>query len=154
MVIRLAEKTDVRLLSRLNVHVQRLHAEAYPDIFKSPEEDGFAISFFEMFLENPNGYVFIAEEPEPVGYLVCRVVHSEENPFKVAHSFLYIDQISVEPEYQRSGIGRALLARAAQLAEEHELVSISLDSWAFNQEAHAFFHSQGYEISNVRMWKR
>jgi ribosomal protein S18 acetylase RimI-like enzyme len=154
MKIRQAGKEDARLLSKLNVYVQRLHAEAYPDLFKLPEQDDFAVSFFEMFLDNPAVTIFIAEDPHPVGYVVCRVVKSEENPFMVARSFLYIDQISVEPEYHGKGIGKALMARAAQLAERESLPKIALDSWDFNQDAHAFFHSQGYEIYNVKMWKR
>ena len=154
MKIRQAEIEDARLLSRLCVHVQQLHAEAYPSLFKLPVSDDFALAFFEMILDDPNAYAFIVEDPQPAGYLVCRVMHSEGNPFMNARSFLYIDQISVEPEFQGKGFGKSLLARAAQLAEEENLSSISLDSWAFNQEAHAFFQSQDYEIFNVRMWKR
>ena len=154
MKIRLAAKEDARLLSRLNVYVQSLHAKAYPDLFKKPDQDDFALSFFEMFLDNPDVHIFIAENPQPAGYLVAREVHTEENPFMVARSYLYIDQISVEPEHQGAGIGRALMARAAQLAEEEGFSMISLDSWAFNQGAHTFFKTQGYEIYNVRMWKR
>ena len=154
MQIRTAAKQDALLLSRLNVHVQRLHAEAYPNIFRYPEQDDFALSFFEMVLSDPAIHIYIAEDPQPVGYVICRVAHGTGNAFMFARSYLYIDQISVEPDYHGKGIGKALMERADQLAEEHALPMVSLNSWSFNQDAHAFFHSQGYEIYNVRMWKK
>ena len=154
MQIRTAAKQDALLLSRLNVHVQRLHAEAYPDVFRYPEEDDFALSFFEMVLDNPAFHIYIAEDPQPAGYIICKVVHGTGNPFMFARSYLHIDQISVEPDQQGKGIGEALINRADQLAQEEGLPTIDLNSWSFNQDAHAFFHSQGYEIYNVRMWKR
>ena len=154
MQVRSAVKQDARLLSRLNVHVQQLHAEAYPDLFRPPEQDDFALSFFEMVLDDPAIYIFIAEDPQPVGYLMCQVVNTTGNPFMFARSFLQIEHISVEPDHQGKGIGKALMDRANQLAEELALSRISLGSWSFNQQAHAFFHTQGYEIYNVRMWKK
>ena len=154
MQIRTAAKQDAPLLSRLNVYVQQLHAEAYPDLFKPPEQDDFALSFFEMVLDDPAFHIFLAEDPQPVGYVICRVVHSAGNPFMFARSYLYIDQLSVEPDYQGKGIGRALMDRADQLAEEQALPLVSLDTWSFNQGAYTFFHAMGYEIYNVRMWKK
>jgi len=154
MNIRQAKKEDAHLLSRLNGSVQRLHAEAYPERFKYPERDDFALLFFEIFLNDPAITIYLAEDPHPVGYIVCRVVHRDETPFMFAQSYLYIDQIGVAPEFQGRGIGAALMSRAAQLAERGDLTTISLDSWAFNRKAHVFFQSQGFEIYNVRMWKR
>ena len=154
MNIRQAKKEDARLLSRLSMSVQRLHAEAFPDVFKFPEQDDYALSAFEKFLADPEVYIYIAEDPQPAGYIICQVLHRTENPFTVARSHLYIDQISVEPDFQGRGIGKALVANAAQLAEQKGLSNITLNSWAFNQKAHTFFQSQGYEIYNVRMWKR
>ncbi len=154
MNIRKAQEEDAPLLSRLNMHVQLLHADAYPDLFKTPDRVDFALPFFEMFLKDPDVHIYIADDPQPAGYLVCRVVNTQDNPFMFARSYLYIDQISVEPEYQGKGIGKALMKQASRLAEEIELSTIALDSWDFNVEAHAFFQSQGYELFNIRMWKR
>jgi len=153
MRIRPAARLDALLLSRLNVHVQRLHAEAYPDLFVFPDQDDFALVFYEMILDDPAVYIFIAESPQPVGYIICRVVHGEGNPFMFARSYLYVDQITVEPGEQGKGIGKALMEHADRLAQEEGLPMIQLNSWAFNQDAHHFFFAQGYEIYNVRMWK-
>ena len=153
MEIRRAKLEDIETLSRLNVHVQQLHAEAYPTLFKIPEQDDFAVPFFESLFEDVNVRIFLAEKDGPVGYIVLRIVRREENPFMHPWKFAYIDQISVQPAYQGKGIGKLLMARAAELAEEENLDFIVLDSWGFNTEAHEFFKSVGYDFYNYRMWK-
>jgi ribosomal protein S18 acetylase RimI-like enzyme len=145
---------DAALLSRLNMHVQQLHADAYPALFKPPTAD-FAVSFFEMFLENPMVQIFIAEEAEgkAAGYVVCQLIHREENAFTFERDYVHVDQISVEPEQQGKGVGSALMARVDALAKEAGVTQITLDSWIFNTHAHHFFERHGYAVFNLRMWK-
>ena len=50
MNIRQAASSDSLLLSNLSMDVQRLHAEYHPDIFKIPQSEEFAVSFFESML--------------------------------------------------------------------------------------------------------
>ena len=154
MRIRKASIDDAEMLSKMNVHVQRLHADAYPTLFKQPESDDFAVSFFNALLKDPEIVIYIAEEEVPLGYVVLRFVRRIENPFMHAWNYISIDQISVQPEHQGIGIGKALLARSEQTAREEGLDIIGLHSWGFNTDAHEFFYSQGYQIYNLRMWKQ
>jgi len=154
MQIRRAAIGDVQALSKMNVHVQRMHADAYPAMFKQPERDDFAVKFFDSLLNDPQIVIYLAEDEVPLGYVVLRVVRRDENPFMHAWNYIYIDQISVQPEHQGKGIGKALMARSEQAAREEGLDFIGLDSWEFNTEAHEFFYSQGYQVYNLRMWKR
>ena len=154
MEIRQANELDVLVLSRMNVHVQQLHAEAYPDLFKIPQSDDFAAPLFTAMLQDPEKTIFIAKEDIPVGYIVLRVSQREENTFMHAWRFVYIDQICVQPEHQGKGVGTALMAQAEKLAEEEGMDFVGLDSWDFNTSAHEFFFSQGYQTYNLRMWKK
>lgn len=155
MHTRLANTADIPELSSLCTYVQQMHVEAYPDLFKPPIEEDFAVSFFEMIMLKSNFRTFIAEQAgEAVGYIVLQVVHREENPFTYPREYLHIDQISVEPEHQGKGVGKALMDCATQMAKEEGLSQVTLASWMFNQKAHEFFKSQGYEISNIHMWKK
>lgn len=154
MQVRKASVDDVKALSKMNVHVQRLHADAYPTLFKQPVNDDFAVPFFNALLNDPEIVIYIAEEEVPLGYIVLRIVHRSENPFMHAWNYIYIDQISVQPEHQGMGIGKALLARSEQTAREEGLDFVGLDSWGFNSDAHGFFFSQGYQVYNLRMWKQ
>ena len=154
MQIRKAQPGDAVLLSRLNVHVQRMHAEAHPDLFKLPEDDAFAVPFFNALLGDPDILIYLAETELPLGYVVLRIMRREENPFMHAWQYVYIDQICVQPEFQGTGVGKALMVRSEQTAQELDLGFVGLDSWDFNTKAHEFFYSQGYQVYNLRMWKR
>lgn len=155
MQTRPADTADIPVLSRLCAHVQQMHADAHPDLFKPPLEESFAVSFFEMIMLKSEFRTFIAEQAgEVAGYIVLQVVHREDNPFTYSREYLHIDQISVDPEHQGTGVGKALMACATQMAKEEGLSQVTLGSWMFNQKAHQFFKSQGYEISNIHMWKK
>jgi ribosomal protein S18 acetylase RimI-like enzyme len=154
MNIRQANSSDSLLLSSLCMDVQRLHAENHPDIFKLPQSDDFAVSFFEEMLANPMTRIFIAEENgEAVGHVFCQLMERPEGPFTYARRVLHIDQISVRPATQGQGVGAALIERAVSLGKEMSVSKIQLDSWGFNTGAHAFFEKLGFEKFNHRFWR-
>ena len=154
MEIRQANIHDSLLLSSITTDVQRLHAENHPDIFKMPQRDDFAVTFFDEMLANPLVRIFIAEEAgRAFGCVLCKLIERDENPFKFARRYLMIDQISVKPEAQGKGVGKALVEQAEHLAKEWNVVRIQLDSWGFNLHAHGFFEKVGFVKFNHRFWK-
>jgi GNAT superfamily N-acetyltransferase len=154
MNIRQATMEDSFLLSSLTRDVQSLHAQNHAKIFKIPETDDFAASFFKEMLADPAVHIFIAEDDgKAVGNIVCKLVERLENPFTFAARILLVDQISVRPEMHGRGIGAALLKQAELLARELDAERIVLDSWDFNLGAHAFFERMGFEKFNFRFWK-
>ena len=113
MNIRQAVSADHLLLSTLSLDVQFLHAEAHPRVFKMPQSDDYAASFFEEMLADPTVTVFIAEEgANAVGYILCKLVERPNNPFTFPARILLVDQISVSAEARGKGIGAALLQQA------------------------------------------
>jgi GNAT superfamily N-acetyltransferase len=154
MNVRQAIPANAPWLSSLCMDVQRLHAQHHPDIFKVPESEVFAVSFFEEMLADPAVTVFIAEEDGiPVGYVLCRLIERAENPFRLAMRFLDIDQISVRPAVQGTGVGSALMKEAEGLATKLNVHRIHLNSWSFNTHAHKFFEKMKFEKFNHRFWK-
>ena len=155
MKIRKAIATDSSLLSSLCVDVQFLHAQNHTDIFKMPQSEDFAISFFDEMLIDPATRILIAEENGKAhGYVLCKLIERPETPFTFAMRYLLIDQISVRPAEQGKGIGAALLNQAEILAKELKVSRIQLDSWGFNTDAHGFFEKMGFEKFNYRFWRK
>jgi GNAT superfamily N-acetyltransferase len=153
MNIRTAIPQDSLLLSRLCQDVQSLHAKHHSDIFKMPSSEDFAVIFFDEMLADKNVTVFIAEENgQAVGYILCKLIERPENPFTFPVSYLLIDQISVCPTEQGSGIGTALMKQAEAHAKELGVNKIQLDSWDFNTKAHVFFENMGFDKFNFRFW--
>ena len=154
MNIRQAISTDSLLLSSLCMDVQSLYAKHHPEIFKTPESDDFAVSFFDELLAEPTTNIFVAEENgQALGYVSCKRIEREENPFTFTLRYLLVDQISVRPAAQGKGVGKALIKQAEALASELNIQRIQLDSWGFNTTAHAFFEQMGFEKFNHRFRK-
>jgi GNAT superfamily N-acetyltransferase len=154
MDIRQATARDSLLLSTLCTHVQRIHADSHPEIFKRPERPDFAVAFFDEMLADPTVRIYIAEEDtQALGYVFCRLFERPESVFTHARRVLQIEHISVRPVAQRRGVGTALINRVEQLAGELGVSMVQLDSWDFNLEAHAFFVKMMFEQYNHRFWK-
>ena len=154
MRIRQAVSTDGLLLSSLCVDVQNLHAEHYPDLFKMPKSDDFAVPYFDEILADPATIIFIAEEDgQALGYILCKLIERQENPFKFAMRYLDIDQISVRPAAHGNGVGAVLMKQAEIVAGDLNIQRIQLNSWGFNTHAHIFFEKMGFEKFNHHFWK-
>jgi GNAT superfamily N-acetyltransferase len=154
MKIRQATPTDSLLLSSLSMDVQSLHVEHHPDIFKAPQSEEFAKSFFDEALGDSVTSIFIAEnEGQALGYILCNLVERQENPFTFAMRFLMIDQISVRPAARGQGVGAELIRRVEELAKELGVQKIQLGSWDFNIDAHRFFERQGFTKFHHRFWR-
>lgn len=155
MQIRRATKADLKSITALNAHVQMLHAEALPDLFKVPVTPDFSAGFIAERLADPDSYFFVGSlGGEDIGYIYARLVNQPENEYRRAMQYIYIDQICVLPDYQRHGFGEQLIRRVKELAAEKEINVIALDVWAFNTKARDFFAKQGFVTSITRMWLR
>jgi ribosomal protein S18 acetylase RimI-like enzyme len=156
MEIRRAKIEDAAILSALSVDVQRLHAQALPRRFKQPQSDDYALQFMQEHLAEPFSYFFIARQDglvaEDIGYIWARIVDRPENDFTFAWKFVYIDHISVKPAYQGKGYGKLLIDQVRALADQEGIDIIALDTWYFNEDAQAFFASQGFEPFKLQMW--
>jgi GNAT superfamily N-acetyltransferase len=58
--------------------------------------------------------------------------------------WVYLDLLFVPHEQQRNGIGRELMDRLAQFAEENDATGIWLETFAF--QARGFYEKCGYEV--------
>ena len=154
MNIRRAISTDGLLLSSLCVDVQRLHAKHHPDIFKMPQSDDFAITFFDEILADPSVAIYIAEgDAQALGYIFCKLFERPENPFNYTNRFLQIEHIAVRPDAQQHGVGMALMNRVEKLARQIHVTKIQLNSWDFNTQAHTFFEKHGFAKIEHRFWR-
>lgn len=79
-----------------------------------------------------------------IGSAVMVVKEVAENAFHYQYKRLYIDQISVLAEYQKTGAGKLLLTKAEELARELSIHRLELDNWTANTVAADYFNKNGY----------
>ena len=151
-VVRIEKATtaDVGVLAELNRHVQGIHVDGAPDLFKQPSPEEVAAQF-EEWLREDSAWTFIAYRGETaVGYVLAFIRERPDNPFTRAWRALLIDQISVEPEWKGKGVGRALVEAAIDVGREADVDEVQATSWIFNEQAHAFFRALGFELQVLR----
>ncbi len=151
--IRRATLADACLLAELSKDVQQIHAEAYPNVFKQPDNLAEIVADFETrILADVDGYVFIVEaEQQAVGYIYARLVTRPENAYLYAQKFILVDQVAVRPACQNKGYGQRLMQAVREVAAEHDVHRIQLDTYAFNANAQQFYGNLGFERVSIRM---
>lgn len=139
-------------LARLNRHVHQLHVEHVPRFFVQPSE-AEAQAAFAGLLAQANVRAFIAyADDAPVGYVLVFIHEQAANTFNPSRRWLYVDQISVEPEWEGQGIGRQLMRTVVEYARSARIDELETDTWAFNSAAQEFFSAVGFQPKTERFW--
>lgn len=149
-----ANLEDAAVISMLNVDVQQIHADAHPSRFKQPSPNTFQPQDAQAQLSKPDHYGWIAFiDDEAVGYLLARIICSEETHHVYADRVLHLRQMSIRAHARRKGVGRALMLAAEDAARESGISTLTLDTWAFNERATSFVEANGFAPCYTRFWK-
>ncbi|MEM7663951.1 MAG: GNAT family N-acetyltransferase [Pseudomonadota bacterium] len=63
--------------------------------------------------------IVVADDQGPVGFAMCQI----------RDELLYLDQVSVDPEHGRKGLGKVLMFHVFALAEDHKLSGVALSTF-------------------------
>ena len=180
-MIRKATLNDIPRILELLSQVNDVHAEGRPDYFikgkrKYDEEELIRIlndattpvfvyvgtrlvtSEFETrlvtseFETRPITSEFEAQQATSVqGYAFCVIQDLSCCDNLHPDKSLYIDDICVDEKYRRHGVGKKLYEYVVQFAKEERCFNITLNVWAKNPEAKAFYESMGMTVQKVCM---
>jgi ribosomal protein S18 acetylase RimI-like enzyme len=144
--IRQATLADLTAIVELRVALLREHANnpLYRRI--RPDAPSRAKRLFAKQLRSPNEVVFLAERGETVAG-VLRCVQSSGFPLLFPTQYGYISSVYVVPRERRSGVLRALFARAVGWCRERGLAELRLHCAADNPTANAAWDALGFEIA-------
>lgn len=152
MNIRQATLNDAKILAQLNGHVQQIHVDALPHIFKRDIVGDELVALHTERLNRNEGRYWIAEDDrQAIGYINALIIDRPENLFRYALQYILVDAMSVNPEYYGSGVADKLMQVVKDWATEIEIQRIVLDVWAFNRRAKRFYEKQGFTTYNYRM---
>ena len=93
---------------------------------------------YSKFVNNPDKVVFLA-------YLDGRIV-GQIVLHKYWNNYAYIEDIVVDVEFRRHGVGQALIKEAKQWARREKLPGIMLETQNNNVRACQFYESCGFRI--------
>jgi len=150
MQMRTAGPGDARVLARLCAEVQALHARQRPDVFKDTDAATLEAWFRAVLAEGSATAWIGAVGGEAAGYVLVREERRPGNAFCHDRRWLEVDQIHVHPTFQRRGVARALLGRAAAFAAAAGVHEVELNAWHFNGPARSAFARLGFRVKTLR----
>lgn len=153
--IRDATTLDLPRIVELNEHIQRQHAAAYPSDFLYPTDRKDVSDFFEKLLNDESQKVLLATSGgETVAYLWYEIQRPRPTQFKQSKKRLFVHHIFVRSTDRRQGVAKLLFehVQAAAISDGHD--EIAVDTWAVNNDAQAFFASQGFEAYRLFFRKK
>ena len=162
-MIRKATHNDIPRILELLSQVNDVHAEGRPDFFikgkrKYNEEDLLKI------INDDTTPVFVyvgtrlvtsksgtRQATSVQGYAFCVIQDLSQCDNLRPDKSLYIDDICVDENYRRHGVGKKLYEHVLQFAKEEKCFNITLNVWAKNPSAQAFYESMGMTVQKVCM---
>ena len=152
MLIRRAEERDIPKVGLLLNQVLNVHASKRPDIFKTCSRKYNDDELKNIFKDNKTPvFVYEDDDGDISGYAFC-VLEDMGNSGSLNYiKTLYIDDICVDENKRRGGIGKALYEHCKVYAKEHDCYNITLNVWELNENAMAFYQSLGMKPLKTEM---
>lgn len=87
------------------------------------------------------------------GLLICKIKEVKGHINLKDTKTLWIEELGVDKNYRKRGIGKQLLKEAEKIAEELDCKRIELNCWNFNKDAINFYKSIGMNTQRKIMEK-
>ena len=150
-MITIVPAKDHELIASLNQEVQELHHRLHPAIFKPYDKAGI-LPFIQKYMEDPDCRAYVAMQGDvALGYVLFFIREAKENAYHYTLRSIYIDQICVLKQFQRSGVAGLLLHEVENAAKELGIHRIELDHWTSNIIAAAAFRKNGFLPAKDRL---
>ena len=147
-MIRRARNEDIPDLLRLLEQVNRIHAEGRPDLFRPGTK--YDRAGLEAILADDSRPVFVFDRDGQVaGYLFGILQQHVGDRLLTDIKTLYIDDLCVDQAARGQHIGRSLYEHALAYARECGCHNVTLNVWALNPDAMAFYRRVGMQVQKV-----
>lgn len=150
-MIRKANENDIPRILELLTQVNDVHAEKRPDFFIKGKQK-YTASELKKIIDDEATPVFVCERESTLqGYAFCVMQDlSSCNNLRPDRS-LYIDDICVDENYRRSGVGKELYDYVVQYAKDKKCFNVTLNVWDGNASAQRFYEDMGMKVQKVCM---
>ena len=150
--VRPADARDAAAVAAIARSVHALHAAALPDTFQPPAESVATAEEMVALLARPDHLLLVATDGDAVvGYAHAEEQRAPATPIKRAAALLHVHAMGVAERHRGRGVGHALLAALHDLAAARGLDGLSLEVYAFNAAARAFYEREGFVGQRERM---
>lgn len=152
-MIRRAEARDIPDILNLLVQVDMVHHNGRPDLFKGPATK-YNAEELAAILNDDRTPVFVLTDDADVhvlGHAFCVMQQHVNDHVLTDIKTLYIDDICVDERARRQHVGRRLYDAVIRFARESGCYNVTLNVWACNPDAQAFYESCGMKPQKTGM---
>lgn len=156
--LRPARPDDYPGLCTLWKLIEDLHAGLLPGYFRRSPRPPRSREEVEKILRTPDELILIAEELEPesraVGLVHVQIYDTPPVPSMVPRRRAHVENLIVDAEHRRRGLGRRLLDGGAEWARSHGADEMLLTVWEGNDDAVRFYESLGFGRVNTVLGRK
>ncbi len=152
ITIRRATNGDIKGLKRLLSEVLELHAKLRPDIFISGTTK-YTESELSEIIKNDETPIFVADDGncDIAGYAFCKIVDPPFSTNMQKIKTLFIDDLCVDETKRGARVGSRLFEYVKSFAEKIGCYDVTLNVWAGNDNAIAFYDKMGMFVKETQM---
>lgn len=151
-MIRRAEERDIPRLLALLSQVLTVHADLRPDLFIHGTRK-YTDSELRIMLGDEKRPVFVQTDAEGFvqGYAFCVLEEVRGANSQHDRKTLYVDDICVEESCRGQGVATELFSYVKDFARKEGCYHITLNVWAGNDAARAFYDAMGMKPMKTTM---
>lgn len=154
MDIRRGEERDLPGIDRLLGQVLMVHHNGRPDLFKCGARKYTDQQLLVMLHDDAKPiFVAVDEKQDVLGYAFCELQRRLDDNILTDIKTLYIDDLCVEEASRGRHIGRLLYEYVLDFARGQGCYNVTLNVWACNPGAKAFYEKCGLKPQKFGMEK-
>ena len=150
MMIRKANKEDVKRIMELLHQVNMVHHVLRPDLFK-PHTTKYNEQELESMLDDNSKPIFVYDDGGVSGYAFCQVSEVKNHLLLEDIKTLYIDDICVDENARGKHVGKALYEYVREYAQSIGCNNITLNVSEGNDAACRFYKNMGMQVQKTTM---
>ena len=151
MIIERAKISELSEINELLNQVLDIHHNGRPDIFKGNTKKYTDEELLEIINDDTRPIFVALLDGHVVGYAFCIFKQCLDNNIFTDIKTLYIDDFCVKEGFRGHHIGTELYNYVVDFAKENGFYNVTLNVWAFNEDAKAFYESLGMKPQKFGM---
>lgn len=108
-MVRKAETADIKKIAAIWGQLHDKHIEIRPDYFNSPTQNQLENEIYKMLLKGEKTFIVSEEDNIIQGYAEIFLDETQESETRTFYKRCFIEQLAVDSEYQRNGVGKSLV---------------------------------------------
>lgn len=152
ITVRNAIENDIKKINELLYQVQQIHHQVRPDLFKKGTKKYTTEEIKKILLDKTKPIFVIVDDNEICGYAFCIIEEKNSSTLQKIKT-LYIDDLCVDITKRSKHYGTKLYEYVLNYAKEINCYNVTLNVWADNLDALAFYQHIGMKVQKIGMEK-